>query len=166
MRILLLIFCFGISLISSAQVYLQLELFNDPKARKFAVGQKITYKVDYLQDVWQKGTIKEILVDEKTLILDNSLVSLDQITDFMLFRTSVNYFGRTLQTFGTLYTVFGVIAIARDDAKVSQVLSIGGGSFLVGWLMRKLFYRVPISLGEKNRLRIVDLRFYVPDENP
>lgn len=154
------------SITGSSQVFLQLELFNDPKAQKFGIGDRITYKVNYLEDVWQKGIIKEILIDENTLVLDNSLVSLNQITDFMLFRNTAKYIGGTIQTFGTVYSIFGIIAIARDDAKISQVLSIGGTSFVVGWLLRKFFYKVPIALGEKNRLRIVDLRFYVPEKNP
>ncbi len=147
-----------------AQVFVQLELFNDPSAKKYTVGDKITYKVDYQDDVWRKGVIEEILIKDNALVLNNDLITLEQVTDFMLYRNTANYIGRSLQTFGTLYSGWGVVGLIVGDVKLRQILSIGGTSFASGWLIRKLFYKVPVKIGEKNRLRIVDLRFYVPDD--
>lgn len=161
---ILLFCCFALNL--QAQVFLQLELFNDPKALKYGVGDKIVFKVDYLEDVWQKGTIEQILPKDNVVLLNNNLVNLDQVTDFMLYRHSVNYIGRLLQTFGIVYAGYGIVGLAAtDNVTVRQVVTVGGGSIAAGWLLRKLFYKIPIALGEKNRLRIVDLRFFIPEDD-
>ena len=82
--ITLSIFCFC----CNAQVFVQLELFNDPIAKKFGIGDKITYRVNYNQEIWSKGIIEEILISENTLILNNAIIPIKQISDFMLYRNS------------------------------------------------------------------------------
>lgn len=165
MKIITLLLLLGLSLSLQAQVYVQLEIYNDPKALKYTIGDEITYQVDYNPGIWSKGTIEQILVDENTLVLNNEILQLKHATDFMLFRKSVKYIGGTLQSFGIIWLVQGsIVAGLGLNTTWKTVLTIGGGSYLTGWLLRKLFYRVPIKLNDKNRLRIIDTRFVVPSK--
>lgn len=149
-----------------AQVYLQLEIFNDPKALKYSVGDKITYKTNYDPGTWNTGKIQEIIVDENIITLDNAILRLEDATDFMLFRNSVKYVSGTVQTFGLIWLVQGAIAATFGrNTTWSSVLSIGGGSIIGGWIFRKLFYKIPVKLNDKNRLRIIDTRFTLPDKS-
>lgn len=148
----------------SAQVFLSLELYNDPETKKFFVGDRITYKTIYV-DQWSKGVIKQILIEENTLVLHNEILPLNDVTHFMLYRNSVNVFSSLLQSFGGLWLGYGTIAAIFGRGNVSwfDVLSVGGGTLIGGTIFKKLFYRIPITLGKQNRLRIIDTRFSVPN---
>ncbi|WP_235297741.1 hypothetical protein [Portibacter marinus] len=160
--LLLMVFCFA----GSAQVYLQLEIFNDPKALKYSVGDHITYQTYYDPGQWNRGEIQEIMVKENTIVLDNAILRLEDATGFMLYRNSVKYLGGTMQTFGIIWLAQGAIAATFGrNTSWKTVLGIGGGSWVGGWLFRKLFYKIPINLNEKNRLRIIDTRFSIPDKS-
>jgi len=160
--ITLLILCFSLGI--SAQVFVQLEIYNDPKALKYSIGDEITYQVSYNPGVWNKGRIDQILIEENTLVLNNEILELKNATDFMLFRNSVKYTGGAVQSFGLIWLVQGSLAATfGENTSWKNVLTIGGGSYIAGWLFRRLFYRVPIKLNDKNRLRIIDTRFTVPD---
>ncbi len=162
---LVFVICF-FSLGGIAQVYVQLEIFNDPKAIKYQVNDKITYRAKYDPGVWNKGRIKEILVDENTLVLNNEILKLEDVTDFMLYRNSVNYTARLLQAFGVSWLVQGSIAAAFGrNTTWSSVLTISSTSYVSGWLFRKLFYKIPVRLNDKNRLRIIDTRFTIPEKS-
>jgi hypothetical protein len=163
MRILIVLICFLSAVGMTAQVYVQLEIFNDPKAIKYSVGDQITYQASYDPGVWNKGRIDQILVDENTLILNNEILELKYVTDFMLFRNSVKYLTGTVQSFGLIWLVQGSLAaVFGKNTTWSSVLSIGGGSFVGAWIFRKLFYKVPVKINDKNRLRIIDTRFFIP----
>lgn len=149
-----------------AQVFVQLELFNDPKARKYTIGDKITYKSTYSADEWQTGKIEQILIKDKALQLNNDLISLDQMTDFMLYRPTAKYFGVTFQTFGGIWTLYGAFSYSNDPnvTSLGEWLGVGLGSYALGWVLRRFVYKVPVKLNDKNRMRIVDLRMVVPEE--
>lgn len=164
-KVIVFIFLF-ISCSLGAQVYVQLEIFNDPKAIKYSPGDQITYQVSYNPGVWNKGRIDQILVDENTLVLNNEILELKYITHFMLFRNSVKYLTGTVQSFGIIWLVQGSIAaVFGENTSWLNVISVGGGSFLGGWIFRKLFYKIPVKLNDKNRLRIIDTRFVLPDKS-
>lgn len=163
MRRLLILSLVLTSCVISAQVYVQLEIFNDPKAIKYSVGDEITYQVSYNPGVWNKGRIDQILIEENTLILSSEILELRYVTHFMLFRNSVKYVTGTVQSFGIIWLIQGSIAaVFGENTSWTNVLSIGGGSFIGGWVFRKLFYKIPIKINDKNRLRIIDTRFIVP----
>jgi hypothetical protein len=163
MKVLFIVGFVLASLSISAQVYVQLEIFNDPKAIKYSVGDEITYQVSYNPGVWNKGRIDQILIDENTLVLNSEILELKYVTDFMLFRNSVKYVSGTVQSFGLIWLIQGSIAaVFGENTSWGSVLSIGGGSFIGGWIFRKLFYKIPVRINDKNRLRIIDTRFVVP----
>lgn len=163
MRLLITVVLLSFVSLGYAQVFVQLELYNDPSTKKYAVGDKITFRMNYDQKTWSKGVIKEILIEENTLILNNNIIELKDVSDFMLFRPTINAFSGLLQAFGAVYIIQGGIGSlsGRGNVNLRNVLLTGGGTYIGGWIIRKLFYKIPISLGEKNRLRIVDLRFSV-----
>ena len=163
MKLLLLTALFLNCFLLQGQVFVQLELFNDPSAKKYTIGDKITYRMNYSEKDWYKGTIKEILIAENTLILSNDIVAINDISDFMLYRQSINVFSGLLQAFGSVYVIQGALGslAGRGNVNLLNVVSVGAGSYLFGWIFRKLFYKIPVHLGTKNRLRIVDLRFSI-----
>jgi hypothetical protein len=146
-----------------SQVYLQLELVNDPQTKKYTVGDEITYKTSYTGDIWVTGQIKDILIDDNALVLSNELLSLEHVTYFRTYRKSLLYLTGMLKSFGILWTGYGTVlsALQRPGITWGQTLSVGLGSFATGYILQKLFYKVPIKLGENNRLRIVDTRFSI-----
>ncbi len=147
----------------SAQVYLQLELVNDPQARKYTIGDEITYKTSYMGDIWVTGQIKDILIEDNALVLSNELLSLEHVTYFRTYRKSLLYLTGMLKSFGILWTGYGTVlsALQRPGITWGQTLSVGIGTFATGYILQKLFYKVPIKLNDNNRLRIVDTRFSV-----
>lgn len=163
MRLVLILSFLFYLFTASAQVYLQLELVNDPQARKYTVGDEITYKTAYMGDIWVTGKIKDILIKDNALVLSNELLSLDQVTHFRVYRKPLLYLTGMLKSFGILWTGYGSVlsALGRPNVTWGQTLSVGLGSFATGYILQKLFYKVPIKLGENNRLRIVDTRFSV-----
>lgn len=166
MRVVILMLLIFSCIVCSAQVYVQLEIFNDPKALKYSVGDKITYKTIYDPGKWNKGRIDQILIEENTIVLNNAILRLEDATGFMLYRNSVKYVSGTLQTFGVIWLVQGALAATfGENTPWSRVLGISGGAYAGGWLFRKLFYKIPIKLNDKNRLRIIDTRFIVPNKS-
>ena len=141
----------------SAQRFLQIEMINDPVTIKIQEGEVISYKI-YESDDWLTSKIEKFLISEKAIVLETGYVRLEDISHVMRYRPFANYLGKGLMTFGAGWLVYGgIAAIGADFDFGGDTLIIGGGSFFFGWLIRKLFYKKPIVIGNRYRLRLLDL---------
>lgn len=153
-----LLITFSLIMLTQAfsQKYLQIETYNDPKTIKIVQGEKIAYKLKTSDD-WFDGKIEKLLVEENTIVFENAFVRLEDITHIMRYRPFANYIGSGLMTFGTAWLVFGSIGTLAKGDDFGPAIIIGGGAIAIGWLMRKLFYKRPIEMGKRYRLRLIDL---------
>ena len=154
--LLFLGFFFTIGFVNG-QKYLQIEMINDPVTIKIQEGEIITYKLNH-SDEWITSRINRFLIEEKAIVMDDGYARLEDISYIMRYRPAANYIGKGLMTFGTGWLLYGgIAAIGADFDFGGDTLLIGGGSFFFGWLIRKLFYKKPLHIGHRYRLRLLDL---------
>lgn len=160
-----LVFLFGIlTSTASAQVYLYLEDMTKVKAIKIGEGSRISIKTkDYPE--WTSYTIDRLLVDSKTIVFTDGMIDLEDVTHLRIKRRWVAAIGSSLERFGIGWGLYGTIALAASISDVEpRVVLVGTVIPLVmGWVMKKLWLWKKYKIGQKNRLKILDLSF--PD-NP
>lgn len=150
---------------ASAQIYVQIEIFNQPKTIKYQPGQSITFQESSNPDEWQSEVIKDILVDESVLLFEHGFLSIDNITKVKRTNTAAKYGGKTLMTFGIAYLLFGVIIeVATPNEGLNATnISVGTGALATGYILNKTFGKKIYWMGKTARLRVIDLRFSVPE---
>ncbi len=153
------------SISASSQVFLQIEIFNQPKTIKYHQGMSITYQDTDYPDEWQSQVIRSVMVDENMILFDNGFLSLDKITKVKRTNAAAKYGGKTLMTFGAAYLLFGtIIELATDNEGLNATnVSVGTGALATGYLLNRTFGKKIYWMGKTSRLRIVDLRFSVPE---
>ena len=148
-----------------AQILLQLERYKVDKPQKFYIGQEITFKMRDYPDEWRKEKIERLLYEEQLIVTDMGLVPLADVSHFRTYNKKVYYAAAAMQSFAAVYLVYGGIAMLATDFRFTGVqLIMGGGAYIGGWLLKKLFYKNTYSLGDKHRLRILDITW--PDPVP
>lgn len=150
---------------ATAQVYVQIEIFNQPKTIKYSPGQSITFQEKSNPDEWQSEIIRDILVDESVLLFEHGFLSIDNITKVKRTNVAAKYGGKTLMTFGAAYLIFGVIIeVATPNEGLNTTnISVGTGALATGYILNKTFGKKIYWMGKTARLRVIDLRFSVPD---
>lgn len=158
----ILIFIFSTDLNAQLGIYLQIEIINSPKTIKFSSGDKINFKtVDYPDD-WQKELITEILVDENVIVFQNDFIHIDQFTKLRIPNRGAQFLGKSLFTFGSAWSFFGILAdLAGDFQFRGRELVIGASTIATGYTINKVFNYKSFNVKRGARLRIVDLRFSV-----
>lgn len=165
MRFLLLSFFLICSVVSSAQVVLQMEKYGTPKTKKFYTGQKITYLLNGQQE-WFDGTIDQLITDRKLVVFDQRYTKLEDITGIRTYQN--RGWSRTvagsLYTFGLAWTGFSLVSslVKVEPPNINDPYSWGdagvaGVSIGLGFLVQRLFRHNTYKLGKKRNLRIVDL---------
>lgn len=151
----------------SGQLYFQLEKAGSLKVKKYSVGNEINFKTTKIPDEWQKGTIVEILPADGALVFDDRISYLRDFSYFRYKRPWPNGIGISLFRFGIAWMVFaGIIEGGRRlgvlDTQYefgTDTAIIGGSSMLSGFLIKQLWSEAIIKINERNRVRIIDLRF-------
>ncbi len=153
--ILLLFFFSTIQL--NSQRYLSVQTVNDPKTLKYDTGDVLEFKIAD-SDEWFKGEITKIMVEENVIIVDGLMVNIEDITHIGLRRKKVNIASKMAQTFGLGWLVFGGLgALSGNSDFDTSTAVIGGGSILLGWLFKKLFYKRIMVIGDRYSLKLLDL---------
>ncbi len=153
--------CFCNSL--SSQIYLQIEIFNNPRTIKYHSNDVIEFKVKEYPDTWRKERIEEIIPDGNVLLFSDGFETIDNIIKVRRINPPAKYLGRALMVFAASYAIYGVIADFGfgDDAITGTNIGITGASLGTGFLLDKGFGQKYYGIGKTSRLRIVDLRFQV-----
>ena len=151
-----------------AQVFLQLEKFNDPRTIKIQAGEYLTYTLKEYPDVWRKEQIQSIDYEGNMIVFDEGFRTIDEIDQIRLYRGWAKAIGYGLMQFSAGWYLFGGIAtLTQSDYTMSEREIIIGGIFAsTGFLIKQLFYKRKIKLGKRHRLRIVDIRMFDPSYQP
>ena len=166
MRIILFLFTLLAFIDLKGQIYLQLEKSNSTKVIKYGAGQQIYFKTIEFPEYWQNGKIYRIVPEEKSIVFDDRITYLHEISDFRYFRRWPNAIGTNLMRFGVSWFAFaglieGLSALELIDSPYrfgTDTAIIGGVAIASGYLTKKLFTTATKKINGRNRLRIIDLR--------
>jgi hypothetical protein len=144
-----------------AQKVLLLEKAGSVKSKRFYAGEELTLR--FAEDpAWHTVTIAAILPEDSILVLDRQYVKLHEIEAIKTFKNR-----RWSRTLGNQFYVFGAswlaftagdeIASARNSADWEAAAWVSGTSIATGWLVQRFFRWRAHRMGEKYRLRMLDL---------
>ena len=163
-RLLTIALFFAISCSVQGQVVLYFEKLKDVEPEKIYEGQHIHVKLKDYPNEWNTIRIDRILKEENVIFYDGGMFNIEEITHIRMKRGWVSGMSVSLTTFGTVWLAYGGIAhfaVGNFDFGVDTAV-IGGGSLLIGWLLRKFFKWKKYKIGKKNRLKILDLSWPTP----
>ncbi|MCG8332057.1 MAG: hypothetical protein MI974_30505 [Chitinophagales bacterium] len=163
----LLSFIFIVSCLSlPAQKVLQIEKYGSPKTQKIQIGQYLNYQLKD-DDHFSEGYIENILIEDSLLQIGNRYVKLNDIEKLRFNRRWAQASGSSLFWFGIGWSGFAAIGTAVDgDPDTSYQWSDAGVTLTaigLSFLIPKLFKYKYLKLGNRKRLRLVDLRFAPED---
>ena len=158
--ILSVLFFTAITFSTHAQIFLQLEEKNNPSSKKIGIQQTLNFKLKEYPKDWRTQKIFDILPKENTIVFDENFFKPEDISHIQFLRPWTRSLGDKMMVFSSAYFLYGGIATVADPdftMKSNQVV-IGGAIAGVGFILRSLFYKRTIKLGNNFRLRIVDIR--------
>lgn len=145
--------------ILSAQIFLQLELPHEVEAIKYSEGSYIEFKTTEIKG-WQTDRIVSIIPDGNSVLFENNLLSVKEITHVRLRKPVASGVGKLFIGFGTGWFLFGTLGYIFDGYRINTGdIIIGSVALGIGWVVHKVFSKRKIKLGTKYRLRIIDTRF-------
>ncbi len=145
-----------------SQKMLLLERANRAKTTKLYVGQTITYALVGDEKYWYERTITDLRPESNLLLLDNFPIKLTDIAAIRVRRRPLlRWAGATVFTFGASLAVASTVAaLYRDrDTRYGLLYGTAAGSMAAGYSLNT--QRV-LKMGEKHRLRIIEIRFVAP----
>lgn len=142
----------------AAQKMLIIEQANVAKTTRLFPGDRLIFRLEGEENYWYERTITEILPETNSLLLDNYLVKVEDIAAIKIHKKTIwRVAGGALLSLGvSLGFATGVAAIYGDDYNYPLLAGASVGSFLTG---RYLLKRKKLKLGEKHRLRIIEVKF-------
>ena len=146
----------------SGQRILLLEKRNSPQTRKLFIGDYIQYQLAGEED-WYEGEIRDLRYDLQLIVLDDRYVPIDKI-DMLRWRQGwAQPLGISLITFGVSWSGFAFIGTLTDGNPDTHYrwsdLGVTLTSAGLGFLLPTLFGNRRMRLGDRRRLRIVDITF-------
>ena len=144
------------------QKMLLLERANRAKTTKLYVDQTLTYALVGDEKYWYERTITDLLPESNLLLLDNFPVKLTNIAAIRVRRRPiVRLIGATIFTFGASLAVATTVAALYRDRETRYGLLYGTavGSIAGGYVLNT---RRVLKMGEKHRLRIIEIKFVAP----
>lgn len=146
---------------ASGQKMLLLERANKAKTTKYYTGDVLRFKLAGEENYWYTRTISDILPESNTLMLDNYAVKLTDIQALKVRPKPIwRILGGAAYSLGatlTFATTIGKLAYRDDSVNAPKLYGIAAASLGTGWL---LTHPRKLKLGEKHRLRIVEINFW------
>ncbi len=150
----------------NSQIFFQFEQANSLKVRKYPMGAMISYQTSLYPGEWQEGEIMDINVDKQSLVFDDRVTYLREMTYLRYERPWAIGVGTSLFVFGGSWLAFGgaieglrsINAIETNYVFGWDTAIIGGTSLATGYLTRKLWGTAVKKLNDRKRVRIIDLR--------
>lgn len=160
---LLLFFIFALSHLSAnSQKILLLERANNARPSKMYIGDPLLYRVAGKEDYWYDRTITDMLPDRSIVLLDNFPVELGDISHLKVRRKPVwRITGGAMFAFGaSLALATTIAAIYRDEGtNYGALYGASAGSLGIGYFLNT---RRTLKMGEKHRLRMIEINFAPP----
>ncbi len=165
LRIFYLLFILSLPCIAVGQVYFQLERAEITKVWRFSTGEELEFRTDDI-DGWQRGIITQILPEAQTLVFDDAIVPLDEISHLKIKQPWAKAMGQTVMLFGSAWLVMGgtieglrsIDVIETDYVFGWDTAAIGVTAFVSGFLTQHFLGKVVRKINKRNRVRIIDLR--------
>jgi hypothetical protein len=161
MKKILTLLCFAMALLPSvlhAQLYLLYEKANHAKTVKYQIGDQLRFRLEGEEGYWYARSITNILPESNSIMLDNYLV---KVSDIVAIKRPPNTFcritGGALLSFGIGLTFATTAALLyRDEQNYPAYYGAAAASLVSS---RFLLRRRTVKLGEKHRLRPIEIRF-------
>lgn len=147
---------------ATAQRYLLIEKMNSPRTTKISEGSTITYRLKGDAE-WHTGRIQHLRTDQPLIAVDDYYVNLTEVEALRKARLGARAGSAMLTTFGLSWSGLALIGKLTDGDPETQYnardAAISATSVASGWLIGKLFRYRTFAMGNRYRLRIVDLNF-------
>lgn len=142
---------------------LLLERANRAKTTKLYIGDELHFRMEGRENYWYHRTINDMLPESNTLMLDQFAVKVPDIQQLKVRRKPVwrvlGAAGFSLGATLALATTIGRYGFGDKGINALELYGVSAVSLGAGWFLntpRKL------RLGNKHRLRIVEVRFPEP----
>lgn len=151
------------------QKFLQLEKVNSAKAKKYALGSEITFRV--VGGQWYTRVVEDISYEQNLIVFPKGHVHLDSIIAFRTYddQSWSRPIGNQLINFAAVWTLYSTIDAALSDDFVGTlnrpfVYTTPVASTAVGLLLKTIFKQRTFKVekdknggAKKWRLRVLDL---------
>ena len=144
-----------------AQVYLQLERFNNPESKKIHMGESLEFRLKEFPDTWKKFEIIDLSADQQLVIMEDQYYNVSDFKDLRFRHPGVKSLGLRLMQFSGVWFIYGGVASLVDDefSIGGPEITVGLSAALVGLVMNKIFDKTRVKLSNRQRLRVIDTRF-------
>ena len=149
-----------------SQKMLLLERANSAKTTKMYIGEPLHFRLAGAENYWYQRTITDMLPEKNTLLLDNFAVNLGDISELKVRRKGVwRITGGLAFAFGATLTLATTIAALYGDKDVNYgaYYATAAGSLGVGYFLST---KRKLKLGDKHRLRLIEVKFPEPTNAP
>lgn len=156
----LFIICALFTTNASAQKILQMEKRGKVKTKKFFLGEELTFKLKG-QDEWITDVMIDIKVEEDIIVFSERFVKVSDIKIIKSYKNArrAMTFQRSLYTFGTAWLLYSLGGTLAGEPLNDLTWKVPATSFVLGFLIKKIFYTRKYRIGKKRRLRVLDLSF-------
>ena len=152
-----------ISISLSGQKILRIEKYDDPKSIEYYSGQNLIYQLDG-DERWRTRKIKSLDYENQLIIFDVGYEPISNIKNIKRFNKIPKYLGMTLMRFSAAWFIYGGITelVNEDWSFDRNIVSIGVGAFVTGFILSKFASTKIYGFESKNRLRIIDISWPEP----
>lgn len=145
------------------QKMLILERAHRARTTKLYVGDVLRFRLVGKENYWYTRSITDILPESNTLLLDNFPVKVNDIRAIKVRRKPVWRIlsGATFSLGATLAlaTTVGKVFYRDEDVDAPKLYAISAASLGTGWFLAR---PRTLKLGQKHRLRVVEVKFPEP----
>jgi len=146
----------------SAQVFLRLDEYGTTDAVRYYLGDKMEVKTTYYPDSWVKRRIVNFIPESNTIVFDEDFYTVDEIVAIRRINAVPKHLGNAMWQFGLVWLTYGLILdLTGTDDIGWKNLSIGVGSAITGFTLKKFAAQKTYIMGSKYTLRMIDVRMHV-----
>lgn len=162
-RYLLCLLALLCSLTLTAQKVVQIERYGRAKTTKIPLGEEITYRLKG-DDAWHTRVIEDINVEQGLIVSVDRYIKIADIEALRYSRGWPKAVGKQLFWLGAGWSLYGVIGNLADGNPDTNYrwgdAAVTGTAWGLSLLLPKVFKYRKIKMGERRRLRAVDINFY------
>ncbi len=153
-----LLCCFS----ANAQKVLQIERYGRAKTTKIHLGEEITYRLKG-EAAWHTRAMEDINVEQGLVVAPDRYIKIAEIEALRYNRTWPRAVGKQMFWLGAGWSLYGVIGNLADGDPDTNYrwgdAAVTGTAWGLSLLLPKVFKYKKIKLGERRRLRAVDINF-------